>query len=67
MPEVKKKNLDPMERDGLIEEYKALRDEIVSAKSRRLQTISLTVEAFGVIHHPKAFGTFRRFNAGFPR
>jgi hypothetical protein len=34
---------------GLLEEYKTLREEILTAKGRRLQTMSLTVGAFGVI------------------
>ena len=37
------------EREGLLVEYKTLRDEILNAKGRRLQTVSLTVGAFGVI------------------
>jgi len=41
--------IDSDERDGLLTEYKTLRDEIISAKGRRLQTVSLTVGAVGVI------------------
>lgn len=37
------------EKDGLLEEYRTLRSEILNAQGRRLQTISLTVGAFGVI------------------
>jgi len=36
----KRSDLD--DREGLLEEYKTLRDEIISAKGRRLQTVSLT-------------------------
>lgn len=35
--------------DYMIEEYKTLRDEIISAKGRRLQTTSMTVGAMGVL------------------
>ena len=35
--------------DGLLTEYKTLRDEILSAKGRRLQTVSLTVGVVGAI------------------
>lgn len=51
MPNTQKiiKIIDADERDGLVEEYKTLRDEILSAKGRRLQTISFTVGAVGVI------------------
>ncbi len=37
------------EKDGLLEEYRTLRSEILNAQGRRLQTISLTVGAFGLI------------------
>lgn len=43
------KNIDSNERDGILEEYKMLRDELLSAKARRLQTVSLSVGAVGVI------------------
>jgi len=43
------KNIDSDERDGILTEYKTLRDEIISAKGRRLQTVSLTVGAVGAI------------------
>jgi hypothetical protein len=44
------KNLTtPIEKDGLLEEYRSLRNEILSAQGRRLQTISLTVGVLGVI------------------
>jgi hypothetical protein len=43
------KKLGPQEFDGLLEEYKTLREEILSAKGRRLQTVSLTVGAFGAM------------------
>jgi len=43
------KNSDMEEREGLLAEYKTLRDEILSAKERRLQTVSLTVGACGAI------------------
>jgi len=51
MPNVDKalKNNDTDEKDGLLAEYKALRDEILAAKGRRLQTVSLTVGACGAI------------------
>ncbi len=45
----KTKNIDSDERDGILAEYKTLRDEIISAKGRRLQTVSLTVGAVGAI------------------
>jgi hypothetical protein len=45
----KTKNIDSDERDGILAEYKTLRDEIISAKGRRLQTVSLTVGAIGAI------------------
>jgi len=35
--------------DYMLEEYKTLRDEIISAKGRRLQTTSMTVGAMGVL------------------
>jgi hypothetical protein len=35
--------------EGLIEEYKTLREEIIAAKGRRLQTTSMTVGALGVL------------------
>jgi len=37
------------EKEGLLTEYKTLRDEILTAKARRLQTMSLAIGAFGVI------------------
>jgi hypothetical protein len=40
---------DILERDGILAEYKTLRDEILSAKGRRLQTVSLTIGAVGVL------------------
>jgi hypothetical protein len=43
------RHIDSDERDGLLTEYKTLRDEILSAKGRRLQTVSLTVGAVGAI------------------
>jgi len=43
------RHFDADERDSLLTEYKTLRDEILTAKGRRLQTVSLTVGAFGVI------------------
>ncbi|SRR6266508_1593535 len=51
MPTTKKasKTIDTDEMNGLLAEYKTLRDEILSAKGRRLQTVSLTVGAFGAI------------------
>lgn len=51
MPTTKEKNkiVDADEMNGLLAEYKTLRDEILSAKGRRLQTVSLTVGAFGAI------------------
>ena len=51
MPTAKKtkKNIEKDELDGLLAEYKTLRDEIISAKGRRLQTVSLTVGAVGAI------------------
>jgi hypothetical protein len=45
----KSKNIDSDEKDGILAEYKTLRDEIISAKGRRLQTVSLTVGAVGAI------------------
>jgi hypothetical protein len=41
--------IDADEREGLLAEYKTLRDEILVAQGRRLQTVSLTVGIFGVI------------------
>jgi hypothetical protein len=37
------------ERDGLLDEYKSLRSEIQSTQGQRMQILSLTVGAFGVI------------------
>lgn len=34
---------------GLLEEYRSLRDEIHAAQGRRIQTLSFTIGAFGVI------------------
>jgi hypothetical protein len=45
----KNKNIDSDEKEGILAEYKTLRDEIISAKGRRLQTVSLTVGAVGAI------------------
>jgi hypothetical protein len=45
----KSKNNNSDEKDGILAEYKTLRDEIISAKGRRLQTVSLTVGAVGAI------------------
>lgn len=47
--EKSRKAIDANEREGMLEEYKMLRDELLSAKARRLQTVSLTVGAVGVI------------------
>ncbi len=46
---MRKKSFDDDENEGILEEYKTLRDEIISAKGRRLQTMSLTVGTIGVI------------------
>jgi hypothetical protein len=43
------KSLNIEEKDGLLAEYKTLRDEILAAQGRRLQTVSFAVGAFGVI------------------
>ncbi len=45
----KNKDINFDEKDGILAEYKTLRDEIISAKGRRLQTVSLTVGAVGAI------------------
>ena len=37
------------ELNGLLAEYKTLRDEILAGQARRLQTVQLTYGAFGVI------------------
>jgi len=37
------------ERDGLLDEYRSLRSEIQSTQGQRMQILSLTVGAFGVI------------------
>jgi hypothetical protein len=51
MPTMEKtnKNFDADEREGMLEEYRTLRDEILTAKARRLQTVSFTVGAVGVL------------------
>lgn len=43
------KNSGKSEREGLLVEYKTLRDEILAAQGRRLQTVSLSIGIFGVI------------------
>ncbi len=43
------KSVSTDDQAGLLTEYKTLRDEILTAKGRRLQTMSFTVGAFGVI------------------
>lgn len=45
----KSKSLSEQELTGILEEYKTLRDEILNAKSRRMQIISFAIGAFGVI------------------